>query len=473
MAQTWTHRLPESTNTDFAIGADNSIYALGRGKDTWVLPDTTLINLAKVSSSGLTISKFDSMGSFQWVYPFVGRISSDGTRLPAMTANSIGQSFFGGAVYDTLLFGPDSLVAYTDIDQLVLGSVTPDGQYAWLAKADTSIHWNSRVSDVAIDKDGHILAACIGSLRLFGPHDTININHENAVLRMDVQGHVLDVIPALAEYLGVDGQGNWYTARGAVISKYSPADSLLWTINASTWAEPFAVDLQGNCFAAMEEETVEIYDTDGNLTGVANPPAKFIRSIAAAHDGTFYVGSNRGFPDPNYRPATIERFDLQGNYLSEALFGNTLNSQILARALPYNLLVDQSSHLLVSGNLGSSTGTTQYFPADTFYVGGGGVWLGRYSPTSFQPNAIPEPEAPLALEVFPNPFSVQIQVRSAAPLGPIKLRLYDINGRVVYRKRLPASTLQHQLELPNLPAGAYVLHARAGKQVFTQQVVRQ
>jgi serine protease len=86
------------------------------------------------------------------------------------------------------------------------------------------------------------------------------------------------------------------------------------------------------------------------------------------------------------------------------------------------------------------------------------------------------PGTGLQYQVFPNPFSSHITLRTETrTAGELALRLYNALGQVVWHseERIPAGT--HTLELPQterLPAGTYFLELRQGTEVGRTQLMK-
>jgi hypothetical protein len=82
----------------------------------------------------------------------------------------------------------------------------------------------------------------------------------------------------------------------------------------------------------------------------------------------------------------------------------------------------------------------------------------------------------LWVEAFPNPLmnGQALNLRmEAAPERPVRIALYDGQGRLHQQQTLPASTLRREtrLTVATLPTGVYVLHVTDGKAQHVQRVM--
>ncbi len=79
------------------------------------------------------------------------------------------------------------------------------------------------------------------------------------------------------------------------------------------------------------------------------------------------------------------------------------------------------------------------------------------------------------VEVFPNPFDEQLTVNFELPAAQtVFIELFDAMGRRVYGEQLQgaAGAMQHRINAPQLPAGAYVLRLSTGGESVSRQVLR-
>lgn len=80
-----------------------------------------------------------------------------------------------------------------------------------------------------------------------------------------------------------------------------------------------------------------------------------------------------------------------------------------------------------------------------------------------------------AMQVFPNPADRQLTAEvSLEHAGAVTASLFSIEGKLVFQRneaRIPAGPTQFQLDLPELPAGVYLLKVENEKETATKRVV--
>ena len=80
------------------------------------------------------------------------------------------------------------------------------------------------------------------------------------------------------------------------------------------------------------------------------------------------------------------------------------------------------------------------------------------------------------LQVFGNPFRDQVHLRLTQPgLGRIRINLYDIKGRLIRTEQIEsyaAQTQHHISGLAHLPTGMYQLEAVAGRNRWTEKLIK-
>ena len=99
---------------------------------------------------------------------------------------------------------------------------------------------------------------------------------------------------------------------------------------------------------------------------------------------------------------------------------------------------------------------------------------GQYCNTILkQINGLDPESAATEFQVFPNPTSGIVRIRSRKALnGPGEVRVYSIYGNFVRTCPLNASG-PGTLTLTGIPSGAYVLTIRAGDSVHTCKLIKQ
>jgi ELWxxDGT repeat protein len=69
-----------------------------------------------------------------------------------------------------------------------------------------------------------------------------------------------------------------------------------------------------------------------------------------------------------------------------------------------------------------------------------------------------------AVNVYPNPTAGQLTIEMGEPLANGILRIFDLQGKLVYRAVWPEGTLRQQIELGHLPQGQYQLELGNGQE---------
>ncbi|WP_139923108.1 T9SS type A sorting domain-containing protein [Hymenobacter sp. DG01] len=102
---------------------------------------------------------------------------------------------------------------------------------------------------------------------------------------------------------------------------------------------------------------------------------------------------------------------------------------------------------------------------------------GTATTSQVQTVAVPSEALPLAVQVYPTPFTTQATVLIQAPeTSPATLRVVDAVGRTLWQQTLPLTKGENRLNLPQAhtwPVGTYVLGVRQGHQFRTVKVVRE
>ena len=124
-----------------------------------------------------------------------------------------------------------------------------------------------------------------------------------------------------------------------------------------------------------------------------------------------------------------------------------------------------SNNVLVQQTIGQQSVTGNYFGA-AFSVGHG-----------FQQGRISKSKEPLELNIqimtFPNPFTSKINFQfSSSIVGPIKINMYDVLGRMVLSSE--KELLNNMISLYNLnfPDGQYILKLSAKKFNYTTNLIK-
>ena len=78
-----------------------------------------------------------------------------------------------------------------------------------------------------------------------------------------------------------------------------------------------------------------------------------------------------------------------------------------------------------------------------------------------------------SVQVFPNPFSDQLNIRFTRALEyPVAIRLSDIQGRLLLRDQLSIGATDRVLYLDHLPSGIYILEILYGQQRIVERIAK-
>lgn len=85
-----------------------------------------------------------------------------------------------------------------------------------------------------------------------------------------------------------------------------------------------------------------------------------------------------------------------------------------------------------------------------------------------------ESEAAFKIDVFPNPVTAYLTIRSNRVSNPIGYHLLDLNGKMISQGEVPGGLDTHQLEMKNYPSATYFLHfIDAENQIFeTYKIIK-
>lgn len=96
----------------------------------------------------------------------------------------------------------------------------------------------------------------------------------------------------------------------------------------------------------------------------------------------------------------------------------------------------------------------------------------------FSEELLPEAELKRDLELqdyklFPNPADGNVQLRFKGQALPIEIRITDLNGKQMFRERLNQfdGLYDQNLDLTDLPAGAYFLTIEQNAKIYTEQLI--
>lgn len=102
-----------------------------------------------------------------------------------------------------------------------------------------------------------------------------------------------------------------------------------------------------------------------------------------------------------------------------------------------------------------------------------GTTASMVSTFGFTPNGTSYLEGDQSVQVYPNPFSEQIQLRFGQPLAAgMQLRLLDISGRLLYTDQAATGDVHKTLRGDLLSPGVYLLEMRYKGQRYVQRIIK-
>lgn len=371
--------------------------------------------------------------------------------------------------------GQDVAVPLSTIGPLSKPSVSDDGSLiVYVAENKTlryiSINWgvgtfntgalssNPIWRNAAISKDGNRLAALTDDydnfLYIFDltqpspqaiPYELYNPTYAQDIETGDV------VYPDVLEW-GHSGEWVMYDALNRIDNNFGGIE--YWDISfARVWnndTHDFSDGLVSKLFTALPENT-----SVGNPSFAKNSPYiiafDFINTftddyqvmatnLETGNVGSIFSQSSLGYPN----------YSTQDDQLIFDAFDN-LGGHVIGVSDMANDKIQPVGNavILISDNAGARWGT--------WFSNGFRPWVGTGEILSDN-----------RLKVYPNPFTSQVQVEMELESGQaVLLEVFDINGRPVYRQEQQwhAGLNKAQLNLPELPSGAYMLRVRCGQEV--------
>jgi hypothetical protein len=215
-------------------------------------------------STDALVTKHNISGQLTWFTLLGGTGADDGT---AITLDSAGNIYVTGAFHNTIICGPDTLVAQGE--DIFIAKLNPAGQIVWGRKAGssttTSADLGYAVSYSYIDNT-IVISGYVQSVNsTFGPYV---INSSSAVLaKLDVNGNWLWAYPVgsgtgnLGNDIAIDPSGDIYLTGSLAaimyLKRYTSAGAVVWTTSASTSSsgKSIALDQSGNIYVSGTHST--------------------------------------------------------------------------------------------------------------------------------------------------------------------------------------------------------------------------
>jgi hypothetical protein len=180
----------------------------------------------------------------------------------------------------------------------------------------------------------------------------------------------------------------------------------------------------------------------GYVTGHFN--ANTVFANASNQTGTAVQATNGA-------DAYLAKYGQTGNLLWVVKIGGTANDRGKA------VLWDAGGFVNVAGNFG---GTITFGASSvTASVGASSLFLARYNGLT---TGIGETNQNLEVEVFPNPSTDFLNVKSAGNEAIDRIDIYSTNGQQVFSSAFPALSHEVSLNVSELQSGVYLVHVFSG-----------
>ena len=131
----------------------------------------------------------------------------------------------------------------------------------------------------------------------------------------------------------------------------------------------------------------------------------------------------------------------------------------------------------VGGNRITSPGNIIFLPGNRMLMSGSTkstlTWLARYNFSGFVTN-INEAERSAGLDLYPNPADKYVMIRYQPDRNEdVRLRVYDLLGKILLEKTIPLGRTLYQLESANWNAVIYFVEIKSGCTVSTRKLLVQ
>jgi hypothetical protein len=93
--------------------------------------------------------------------------------------------------------------------------------------------------------------------------------------------------------------------------------------------------------------------------------------------------------------------------------------------------------------------------------------LGRYMQSSW-----PEMQGGFAVNISPNPVTNILRVELTGEGNAHRIRLMNVKGQLIMERNYPAESMNHELEMGDLPKGVYLIEVSNGQQNIIKKIVK-
>jgi len=452
---------PENIGNGVAFDANGNVFITGNFKGTITFGDVTLVSEGEWD---IFIVKYDASGNLLWAK------RAGGTSLilaKDIAVDTAGNCVIIGDYYNDASFG-DKTVYSTYAQDVFTAKYDAEGNALW------AVSCGSNSSDIgqgiAVDEAGNIyIAGNFQSEFIFGetPYGSAG-NRDVFVAKMDKDGTPIWAKVgggSLNEFfykIAVDADGNNVFVLGEFSSFTADMDGITVTNTnqSSSRADVmlFNFDSQGAARWGVSAGSAG-HDYPNDVTvddkGDVYITGKFEDAITF---GTTTLTNNDFF---------IAKYDSIGNSLWAK--GSTVNT---AGAVSYSITTFKNRPI-IAGKFVSGGGLV-VFDNDTLLSNGlSDVFLARVGPPCNEaPTGIlSRNRAESGFEVYPNPFSQELNIRSNEKLTSIDISMYNSQGQLIqFNKVHNYGNFTGPTE--QLPAGVYFLNVKSGDALQSIKVVK-
>ena len=446
-----------------ASDANGNVFVTGNFKGTITFGDVSLVS---EGSGDIFIVKYDASGKLLWANRAGGTSEIWANDIAVDTA---GNCYIIGDFYGTASFGDKTATSSSAVDVFTV-KYDASGYALWAVNSGSTSSDNG--TGIAVDDAENVyIAGYFQSEFVFGgiAYGTTGLR-DAFVAKMDK-----DATPVWAKTGGgsyndffnkiaVDADGNNVFATGEFESYTADIDGITLTNTNQTTARRDIMllnfDSQGSARWGISTGSVE-HDYSNDVTVDDN--------------GDVYITGK-------YKDAiTFGTTTLTNNDLYIAKYDST-GTNLWAKGSTYNSALAASSSIVTYKNRPTITGSVVaglappivVFDNDTVSSNGSiDVFLARVGPPCNEAATGIDLRnyADAGFEVYPNPFSQELNIRSIEKARSFDVSMYNSQGQLILLKQVQGVE-NYTVSTEQLPAGVYFLNIRSGSSVQSIKMVK-